>query len=136
MRKRQKISPAGVDIVRICYNAQSMKGLIPLVLSLSLLGCNKHHQNWYLDTVATDGGQPGEARALVETMYGRTEWTIENGVLYVGDDSGVPKAIWGNNDAKSTTTQEDPGDGEEDAEPAAAPAAEDEIAGEPTGDPE
>lgn len=107
-----------------------MKKLATLTLTLALLGCS-NHQHWYLDTVATDGGEAGNARAVVETMYGRTEWFIENGVLYVGDDPSVPRAIWGANDAQSPVAEE----GQEAAEEPAEPAAEAEEAAESNGEP-
>jgi hypothetical protein len=116
-----------------------VKKPIALILTLALLGCSSNHPVWYLDTVATEGGEPGKARALIETIYGRTEWTIENGVLYVGDDSSVPRAIWGANDAQSPVAEEDQEAAEEPSEPAAeaeeAAESNGEPAVEPAGDP-
>jgi hypothetical protein len=50
---------------------------------------------WYLDVVATDGGEPGEASVTIDTVWGRTDWSMSNGILYVGDDSEVVRHVWG-----------------------------------------
>ena len=127
----------GVDSLKFCYNPQSMRNLIPLILALCLTACSNGTRSWYFDTVATDDRPAGRARLVVETVWGRTEANLDDGILYVGPDAEFIKAIWGADDAKEDEHPEtDPGLGEGGPEPAEKEPAETEIAGEPAENPE
>ncbi len=66
------------------------------------VGCTTHPV-WYLDTVATEGGEPGTAQVTVDTVWGRTDWQLTNGVLYVGSDGKVVKYVWGGDNGEEPT---------------------------------
>ena len=76
-----------------------MRTIFILVAGLLMAGCGAH-PNWLLDTVQTGDGEPGEARITMETVWGRTEWVLENGVLYVGENGNVVREIWGAKEGK------------------------------------